>query len=53
MNVVAISVTAISSRSPNMNTNFFPLLPQFVNGSGVKEAIVNEQKRAKDGGLPF
>jgi len=53
LNVIAISVTTISSCSSDTNTNFFPLLPQLANGPDVKEVIVNEQQRARDGGLLF
>ena len=45
LNVVAISVTAIGSCSSDTNTNFFPLLPQLVNGPDVNEVIANEKQR--------
>ena len=47
LNVIAISVTAISSCSSDMNANFFPLLPQLVNGPDVKEVIINKQQRVR------
>lgn len=53
LNVVAVSVTAISSRSPDTDTDFFPLLPQLVNSPGSKNPIVNWGPRAVDGDLLF
>jgi len=53
LNVVAISVTAISSRSSDTGANLFPLLPQLANGPSAKKVIINEQQRDGDGGLPF
>ena len=41
MDVVTISITAISRRSSNANANFLPLLPQFVNRPKVRGPTVN------------